>query len=264
MSNLPKVSIITVCYNSEKTLEQTIQSVLAQDYPFIEYVVIDGSSNDSSLEIINKYKSQIAHFVSEPDKGIYDAMNKGIALATGDVVGMLNSDDFYLSASSVSFLINELIKNDTDSVFADLIIVDPNDTKIIKRYYDSSSWSPKRFRYGWMPAHPTFFIKKKYYDQHGVFSLNYKIASDFDMLIRLLYKGKASYTYLAKPVIMMRMGGASTKGLINSFKLNCEIVKACRSHGVWTNLILVMLKIPAKLYETISWRWKYVRGGRDN
>ena len=241
------VSIITVCFNSEKTIRDTVESVLSQNYPEIEYIVIDGASTDGTVEVLNEYGEGISRVISEPDRGIYDAMNKGISLASGEVIGILNSDDVYLNSSAVSELIGAMTAACTDSVFADLLVVDQDDLSIVKRYYDSSFFKPSRFRYGWMPAHPTFFVKKSVYDAVGNYSLNYRIASDYEMLIRILWVKRYTYTYLQKPVIKMRYGGASNSGLYQSWVLNAEIVKACRTNGVWTALPLLALKIPRKL-----------------
>ncbi|MBU3604100.1 glycosyltransferase family 2 protein [Polynucleobacter sp. AP-Kaivos-20-H2] len=243
----PKVSIITVCFNSAKTIGDTIESVLSQDYPDIEYIVIDGGSSDETVSIVNEYSDRISTIVSERDRGIYDAMNKGIAHATGDIVGMLNSDDVYINKHAVSDLIREMQKKNTDSVYADLVIVDPLDLNKVMRYYDSSYFTPNKFRFGWMPAHPTFFVKKALYDKVGPYSLDYKISADYEMLIRLLWVEKASYSYLKEPMVRMRHGGASTAGLSRVILLNKEIVLACRKHHINTNLLLLMLKIPTKL-----------------
>ena len=156
----PKVSIITVCFNSTKTIRDTIESVISQDYPNIEYIIIDGGSSDETVAIVKEYTDRIAVIVSESDRGIYDAMNKGVALASGDIVGMLNSDDVYMNEHAVSELMKTMQDARTDSVFADLVIVDPIDLGKILRYYDSSYFTPSKFRFGWMPAHPTFFVKK--------------------------------------------------------------------------------------------------------
>ncbi|MBI5450736.1 MAG: glycosyltransferase [Gammaproteobacteria bacterium] len=246
-----KVSIITVCFNSSKTIRDAIDSVLSQDYPGIEYIIIDGGSTDGTVEIVQQYKEKISLFVSEPDRGIYDAMNKGINMATGDVVGMLNSDDFYTDTHVIRDLVLAMDTANVDSVFADLVYVDQLDTGRILRYYDSSRWKPCRFRFGWMPAHTTFLIKREWYMRYGLFSLDYRIAADFEMLVRLLYRGAASYIHVARPVIKMRVGGISTRGLRHSWVLNCEIVRACRANGVWTTLPLILLKIPMKLMEII-------------
>jgi glycosyltransferase involved in cell wall biosynthesis len=247
-----KVSIITVCFNSAKTIRDTIESVLSQDYPDIEYIVIDGGSNDQTLKIVRGYSDRIAVIVSEKDRGIYDAMNKGIALASGEIVGMLNSDDIYMNEHAVSELMKKMQDAKSDSVFADLVIVDPDDLNKVLRYYDSSYFNPKKFRFGWMPAHPTFFVKKSLYDKVGPYSLDYQISADYEMLIRLLWVQKASYAYLQKPVVRMRYGGASTADLSRNLLLNREIVQACKANGIYTNLFLVLLKIPAKLWGLIG------------
>jgi glycosyltransferase involved in cell wall biosynthesis len=247
-----KVSIITVCFNSAKTIRDTIESVLSQDYPDVEYIVIDGGSNDQTLEIVKEYADRIAVIVSEKDHGIYDAMNKGIALASGDIVGMLNSDDVYINQHAVSELIKMMQDTKSDSVFADLVIVDPDNLNKVLRYYDSSFFKPNKFRFGWMPAHPTFFVKKALYDKVGPYSLGYQISADYEMLIRLLWVQKASYAYLQKPVVRMRYGGASTADLSRNLLLNREIVQACKANGIYTNLFLVLLKIPAKLLGLIG------------
>jgi glycosyltransferase involved in cell wall biosynthesis len=174
-------------------------------------------------------------------------MNKGIALASGDIVGMLNSDDVYMNEYTVSELMKKMQDAKADSVFADLVIVDPDNLNKVLRYYDSSYFNPNKFRFGWMPAHPTFFVTKVLYDKVGPYSLDYQISSDYEMLIRLLWVQKASYAYLQKPVVRMRYGGASTADLSRNLLLNREIVQACRANGIYTNLFLVLLKIPAKL-----------------
>lgn len=243
----PKVSIITVCFNSAKTIRDTIESVLSQDYPDIEYIVIDGGSSDETLAIVKEYADRIAVIISERDRGIYDAMNKGVALANGDIVGMLNSDDVYINEHAVSELMQTMHASKADSVFADLVIVDPLDLSKVLRYYDSSYFTPNKFRFGWMPAHPTFFVKKSLYDKVGPYSLDYKISADYEMLIRLLWVEGASYAYLRKPMVRMRHGGTSTSGLSRNWLLNKEIVKACKANGIYTNIAILALKIPRKL-----------------
>lgn len=248
----PKVSIITVCFNSAKTIRDTIESVLSQDYPDIEYIIIDGGSSDETLAIIKEYVDRIAVIVSEKDRGIYDAMNKGVALASGDIVGMLNSDDIYINEHTVSELMQVMRDAKADSVFADLVIVDPKDLGKVLRYYDSSYFTPNKFRFGWMPAHPTFFVKKSLYDKVGPYSLDYQISADYEMLIRLLWVEKATYVYLPKPVVRMRYGGASTSGLDRNWLLNKEIVKACKANGIYTNMAILALKIPRKLLSLLK------------
>lgn len=243
-----KVSIITVSFNSAKTIADTIQSVLSQDFPDIEYIIVDGNSSDNTVNIIRQFEGQISKWISEKDRGMYDAMNKGIAMATGDVIGILNSDDVYMNNHVISELMALMQEKRTQVVFADLILVDQNDDNKILRYYDSSHFHPDKFKFGWMPAHPTVFVRRELYQAVGPFSTSYKIAADYEMLIRMLAIQKASYAYLPKPVVRMRSGGASTAGLSRNWILNTEIVRACKENGIYSNLAMLLLKIPAKLW----------------
>lgn len=247
-----KVSIITVGFNSAKTIEGTIESVLNQDYPDIEYIVVDGGSTDGTVQIIERYQNRISKWISEKDHGMYDAMNKGIAMATGDVIGILNSDDVYINTHVISDLMALMQAKKTQVVFADLILVDQNDDNKILRYYDSGHFHPNKFQYGWMPAHPTVFVKRELYDVVGPFSTTYQIAADYEMLIRILAIQRARYAYLPKPVVRMRSGGASTAGLSRNWILNKEIVRACRENGIYSNLAMLLLKIPAKLWGRLA------------
>jgi glycosyltransferase involved in cell wall biosynthesis len=244
-----KVSIITVCFNSAATIRDTIESVIAQDYADIEYLVIDGGSDDTTMDIVAEYRDRIDVVVSEPDRGIYDAMNKGIERASGDVIAILNSDDFYSSATVIGKLMGCMEETSADTVFADLAIVDAKDTKRVIRYYESRGFHPGRLRYGWMPAHPTLLVRRELYEKLGKFSLEFRIAADFEMVVRLYHNGRASYAYVPIVAVKMRAGGISTGGLANSWILNREIVLACRINGIRTSLARVLLKMPAKMME---------------
>jgi len=247
-----KVSIITVSFNSAKTIADTIESVLSQDFPEIEYIIVDGNSGDDTVKIIHQYENRISKWISEKDQGMYDAMNKGIAMATGDVIGILNSDDVYMNTHVISDLMALMQTKKTQVVFADLILVDQNDENKILRYYDSGRFHPNKFQYGWMPAHPTVFVKRELYDVVGPFSTTYQIAADYEMLIRILAIQRARYAYFPKPVVKMRSGGASTAGLTRNWILNKEIVRACRENGIYSNLAMLLLKIPAKLWGRLA------------
>ena len=166
-----KVSIITITYNSAATVEDTIRSVLSQDYPFVEYIIVDGASRDATLDIVHRYSDKIARIISEPDKGIYDAMNKGVLAATGDVVGILNSDDFYADSSVISDIVKTMNQEHSDACYADLVYVDKDDTNRVVRTWKSGSYTPGFFLRGWMPPHPTFFVKRSKYEQFGLYSL---------------------------------------------------------------------------------------------
>ena len=184
----PKISIITVCFNSVATIEDTIRSVLAQDHSNIEYIVIDGGSTDGTVEIITQYAASIDHFVTEPDKGIYDAMNKGVSLATGDLVGVLNSDDFYAQADAVSTIAKSLEAHDADVVFGDLVFVSPADPTRIVRAYNAGAFRPWKLRFGWMPPHPSTFIRRNLFKEFGAYSLNFSTGADYEMFVRLLLR----------------------------------------------------------------------------
>ena len=244
-----KISIITVCYNSSETIRNTIESVRSQDYADIEYIIIDGGSSDGTMDIVREYGDNIDVVVSEPDQGIYDAMNKGIERATGDVVGLLNSDDFYAYDSVLSELVELMVSSGSDTVFADLDVVDANNCERVIRHYDSSKFNPGRLAYGWMPAHPTFMVKRELYVKHGGFLADYQIAADFEMVARLLHTVAASHAYLPVVAVKMRAGGISTRGLKSSWILNREIVRACRANGIKTSVARLLLKLPAKLME---------------
>lgn len=243
-----KVSIITVSFNSAKTIADTIESVLSQDFPEIEYIVVDGGSTDGTVDIIRQNELRISQWISEKDWGMYDAMNKGIAMATGDVIGILNSDDVYMNTHVISDLMRLMQTQKTEVVFADLILVDSSDQNKVIRYYDSGHFHPRKFRFGWMPAHPTVFVKRGLYQRVGKFSTTYQIAADYEMLIRMLAIENATYAYHPKPVVRMRAGGASTSGISRNWILNQEIIRACKENGIYTNLFMLLLKVPAKLW----------------
>ncbi len=244
-----KVSIVTATYNSASTIRDTIDSVIAQNYPDIEHIIVDGVSKDNTLDIVKSYGDKIAKIISEPDKGIYDAMNKGIQAATGDIIGILNSDDFFTSEDVIATVAKVFENNDIDALYGDVHFVNPEDLKKCVRYYSSAIFKPSLFRYGFMPAHPSFYMKKCCYDKFGLYSLDYKIASDYDLLIRYLYKQKVRYKYIKKDFVTMRTGGVSTESFHNRILLNQEIVTACKKYGIYTNLLLLFLKYLYKVFE---------------
>jgi len=218
-----------VSFNSAKTIGDTINSVTSQSYTNKEHIVVDGNSSDSTMEIVHASTS-LSHFVSEPDKGIYDAMNKGIAMATGDVIGILNADDFYMDNNVLSEVAQIFSDESVDACFADLVYVSQEDTNKIVRYWKSQNYKLGLFKKGWMPAHPTFFARKGVYEKFGVFDLNYKIAADFELLFRLIEKNKIRTVYLPKVLIKMRLGGTTNKNLINIKIQNKEIIQILRDY----------------------------------
>ena len=245
-----KMTIITVCYNSERTIRDCIESVLSQDYEDIEYIVIDGLSNDNTVNIINEYRNKISKIISEPDNGLYDAMNKGIKYSTGDVIGILNSDDIFENLTVISDVAKYFASNSCISLlFGDVVHVDPNNTNKVVRYYCSKKFKPYKLRFGWMPPHNATFIKSEVFERVGNYSLYYKISADFELFVRMLILNKLLYSRMDKVLARQRTGGVSTNGIKNRIMQNAEIVKACKDNGVYTNLFLVLLKIPMKILE---------------
>lgn len=250
--NKPKISIITVVWNNATTIKDAMDSVLSQTYKNIEYIIIDGASTDGTVEIIQSYGDKITKFVSEKDNGLYDAMNKGIGLATGDIVGILNSDDFYIDEFVIEKVVKEFKSKNVDSVYADLVFVKSDNLDKVVRYYDSSHFSSEKFAYGWMPAHPTFFVKKEIYDKYGVFRTDLKIGADFDILARFLYTHKISYSYMKEVFVKMRVGGVSTGGLKATWLIAKEQLQVCKDNGIDTNIFKILSKYPRKFMELIK------------
>lgn len=247
-----KVSIITVTYHSEKTLQDCMDSVWRQTYPDIEYILVDGLSADRTTDVIRSNEHKFGgrlRWISEKDKGLYDAMNKGIGMATGDVVGILNSDDFFTTDDVIETVVRSFEDKDVDAVYGDVRFVKPADPEKCVRYYSSAFFRPFLFRFGLQPAHPSFYCKKKWFDRLGGYRLDLKIAADFELLTRFLYKHRLKTAYIKKNFVTMRTGGLSTRSLRNRHILNIEDVKACRANGIFTLYPLICLKYFIKLIE---------------
>tara|TARA_B100001093_G_scaffold187555_1_gene180161 strand:- start:220 stop:978 length:759 start_codon:yes stop_codon:yes gene_type:complete len=230
-----KITIITVVYNNIATISDAIDSVLTQTYNNIEYIVIDGGSNDGTVEKVQSYEKGIDKLVSEKDKGIYDAMNKGIVLATGDIVGILNSDDVYFDENVIDSVIKNFKKKQTDCVYGDLYYVEKNDLNKIIRYWKSSKFKAGSFAQGWHPPHPTFFLKKEVYEKYGLFDLKMKVSADFDLMLRLLERHQISTSYLSKVLVKMRLGGESNRSLKNIIISNKTILKSFDKNKIKVN-----------------------------
>jgi glycosyltransferase involved in cell wall biosynthesis len=246
-----KVSIITVTYNSASTVKDTLESVKCQDYDNIEHILVDGGSNDDTVNTIKSYP-HVAKWISEKDKGLYDAINKGIHMATGHVVGVLHSDDFFPNTKVVSRIAKQFKETNVDAVYGDIAFVKPDNIEKIVRLYSSKKFTPRKFAYGYMPAHPSFYVKKKIFDEFGLYKLDYKIAADYELLMRLIYKHHISYTYLDEVLVYMRTGGVSNKTILSRYVLNKEIIKACKENGVNTNMAVLSLKYMNKIFEFIK------------
>jgi glycosyltransferase involved in cell wall biosynthesis len=242
-----KISIITVCYNSGKTIRDTIESIKGQTYKNIEYIIVDGDSTDNTLDIVNEYKDIVDVIISEKDSGIYDAMNKGIKASSGAIVGILNSDDFFATPESVELIVNTFVKNEEiDGVYGDLVYVKEHDVNKVSRRYSSKRFSKKKIRFGFMLPHPTFYIKKEKYDEYGYYKLDYRVAADFELIARHINKG-IKLARIPHILIKMREGGISSSSLLWRIHQNLEISRACNSNGIRTSLLLIMFKLPFKL-----------------
>ena len=246
------ISIITATFNSAKTLKDTIQSVLRQTNKDFEYLIIDGGSTDETIDIVKSYESEFSgrlKWVSEKDQGIYDAMNKGIKMASGDVVGILNSDDYFTSDDILQTVADAFKCQEIDVIYGDIhFIRDGNPQKCI-RYYSSRMFRPFWLRFGFMPAHPSFYCKREIFDKAGLYSLDYKIGADYEMMVRLFKRLKIKTLYVNKDFVTMRTGGASNTNVRSRLTLIEEDVKACRENGIYTNRFFIMLKFLYKIFE---------------
>ncbi|MBR9832554.1 glycosyltransferase [bacterium] len=247
-----KISIITVCYNSAKTIQDCIQSVVNQSYPDLEYILIDGQSTDNTLEIVYSFGSKISQVISEQDKGMYDAINKGIKLATGDVIGILNSDDMYVDELVLSEVVQKMKATNADALYADLNYVDQMDTNKVIRYWKSGEYKKGSFLSGWMPPHPTFFIKKDFYLQYGGYSLDLVSAADYELMLRMIHKNSAKMAYLPRVIVNMRVGGMSNSSLSNRLRANKEDRKAWEMNGLTPRSFTLLFKPLRKLIQYVK------------
>jgi glycosyltransferase len=234
-----KISVITICYNSAHSIGDAIQSVLAQTYPNVEYIVVDGKSKDTTVEVIKSFGSGISKFVSEPDKGIYDALNKGIKMATGDVIGFMHSDDLYANNQILTKVAALFEKEKTDSVYGDLEYVYKDDTSKVLRYWKSGVFSLSKLKMGWMPPHPTFYVRREVYEKYGLFNTNLKISADYDTMLRFLGKHRITTAYLPEVMVRMRVGGASNRSLKNIIRKSKEDYQAIKDNSFGSVFTLV-------------------------
>jgi len=246
-----KISIITVCLNSEDTIRESIESLLPQDHLDIEYIVIDGNSSDNTLKILEEYKDKIDVLVSEPDKGLYDALNKGIKLASGDIIGILHSDDIFAKENVLSEVSSLMASTSADVCFSDLVIENSKTGKVI-RYYSSKYFKRILLRTGWMPPHPATFIRKSIFERFGYYSLDYKIASDLDFFLRIFNSKTTSWCYLEDITVRMKSGGASNQGLKSKILIMKEIKKALKSNHLRPFFLLQLVRYFIRLLELIK------------
>lgn len=232
-----KVSIITVVLNNKDCMEDCIRSVLSQTYPNIEHVVVDGGSTDGTLDIIARYDRLLTKWISEPDKGLYDAMNKGIRMATGDIVGILNSDDYYANSNIIEKVVQTMSDPSIEACYGDLVYIDRHNPGNIVRYWQSKPYESGLFKIGWAPPHPTFFVRRSIFERFGAFDLQYRLAADFELLVRLLERYKIQSLYLPDVITKMRTGGVTNRSYANIIRQNIEILQACKENKVKVSLM---------------------------
>jgi glycosyltransferase involved in cell wall biosynthesis len=246
-----KVSIITVVYNGEAYIEGCIESVSGQNYPDVEHIIMDGGSKDRTMEIVNRLRDKVAVVVSEKDRGLYDAMNKGIALATGDIIGILNADDVYAAPDVIAAVVDSFKQANAEMVFGDLVVVAEDDLNRVLRYCTAGEFKRRDFEKGDMPPHPSVFVKKAVYEKFGTFNIDFRLAADYEWLLRSAYNGNTQWEHLGKILVKMRTGGMSQRGIQSKVKLNNEIRKACEINGVKTSLLRIYSKYFTKLFQLV-------------
>ena len=248
----PLVSVITVCRNSSATIRECLESVRVQSYPKIEHIIIDGESSDGTLKIIEKYRGHPLMVVSEADFGIFDAMNKGLRYASGEIICFLNSDDYYRDDNVLDDVVSHFNQVKCDIVLGDIEFFDLRRPLRIVRKYSAQRFKPYRLKFGWMPPHPGFFARKSVYNEFGLFDNSYRIAGDFEFISRVFSSQDIEFSYLKRVVVKMAVGGISTAGLKSKVQLNREVMRACRRNGIKTNWLYLMMKYPVKLWDMIS------------
>ncbi|MBV6440292.1 MAG: hypothetical protein EPGJADBJ_01957 [Saprospiraceae bacterium] len=241
-----KISIVTPAFNSAATIRDTLESIRMQDYPNLEHIIVDGGSKDATLNIVSEYP-HVSRVISEADRGLYDAMNKGVCLATGEVVVVLNSDDFYTHANLISRVAGLMRSTSADTLYADLEYVDPVHTKQVKRFWKAGDFHPEKFYRGWMPPHPTFFVRRHLYDRFGLFDISLRYSADYELMLRLLLRHNVTTCYLPEVAVRMRLGGASNANLRNRLRANREDRRAWAMNGLKPRFYTLYLKPLSKI-----------------
>lgn len=237
-----KISIITVCFNAAAHIDETMRSVVMQDHPDIEHIVIDGGSTDGTQARIERYREVLAHFSSEPDHGVYDAMNKGLRKATGDVIAFVNAGDMIVHRACVSEMVAEFARGDADAIYGDAYMVDPDDIGRVRRFWKGGTYDRERFRYGWMPPHLGTYIRKEIYDRFGCFRTDLQVSADYELMFRFMYKHRIRVRYVPKVLVRFRLGGVSNRSLAHVWRANVEVYKAWGLNGERVSPLIVLAK----------------------
>jgi len=244
-----KVSVITACYNRAQSIAAALDSVASQTYRDIEHVVVDGGSTDGTLELISARGVSIAKLITGPDRGIYDALNKGLAASTGDLIGFLHSDDVYAGSDVIQTVVEQAQTRSLEALYGDVVFVRADEPNRVVRRYSSRRFRPSRISWGWMPAHPSLFVCKRLFERFGSFKTDYAIAGDFEFIARIFARPSFKYGYVPKVLVKMRTGGISTQGWRSTLKLNKEVLRACRENGISSNYLKLFSRYPAKALE---------------
>ncbi|OGB04861.1 MAG: glycosyl transferase [Burkholderiales bacterium RIFCSPHIGHO2_12_FULL_61_11] len=244
-----KISVVTVCYNSALTIKDTLESVALQRYKDLEHLIVDGGSTDGTLEIIRAWREHPVRLISESDEGIYDAMNKGIRLATGDVVAFLNADDYYKDADVLARVAKVMQAEQLDALYGDVEFFRPGQQDTVARRYNSGRFTADRLGWGWMPAHPALFVRRALFERFGAFRTDYRIAGDFEFVARVFQHADLRHRHLPEVLVRMQMGGISTSGWRATLQLNREMMRACRANAIPTNWLKMLLRYPFKAWE---------------
>jgi glycosyltransferase involved in cell wall biosynthesis len=244
-----KVTVVTACFNSARTIAATLQSVARQTHPDIEHIVVDGGSRDGTLDVLSRHGERVSKVLHGPDQGIYDALNKGVAASAGEIIGCLHSDDVYARDDVIETVVARMSQELLDAVYGDVAFIRGDDRERVVRRYSSRHFKPSRLAWGWMPAHPALFVSKRLFDRYGPFKTDYKIAGDFEFVARVFARPAFRYAYLPEVLVLMRTGGVSTPGWRSMLVINREFMRACRENGIGTNYFKLLSRYPAKMLE---------------
>lgn len=244
-----KITVVTVCFNAATTIGRTLHSVRAQTHADVEHIVVDGGSDDGTLGVVAREGIHVAHVSSGKDKGIYDAMNKGVRIATGDAVAFLNADDYYKDGEVLATVARVMHGENLDALYGDVEFFREHAPDTVVRRYDSGQFTPSRLGWGWMPAHPALFVRRAVFQRFGAFRTNYRIAGDFEFIARVFSHSDLSHRHLPQSLVRMQLGGISTSGWRANLRINQEMLRACRENGIATNWLKLLARYPAKATE---------------